>query len=144
VVSHDPAAGDGRICELVGVYHARGDVRGELSYWVGARLGRAHCELCDITHGTFRRKSSWDACADALPVPFTTFHLNDRPPDVAAMTDGLTPCVVARSCDGELVMLLGAGDLAACRGEPGALMEAIDGAVDHAGLRWGDSWPEGL
>lgn len=36
---------------LVGVYDADGTVLGELSYFVKARLGRAHCSLCDITHG---------------------------------------------------------------------------------------------
>jgi hypothetical protein len=33
---------------LIGVYAADGTVTGELAYFVGARLGRAHCALCDI------------------------------------------------------------------------------------------------
>jgi hypothetical protein len=39
------------IRRLVGVYNANGTVGGELAYFLGARLGRAHCSLCDITHG---------------------------------------------------------------------------------------------
>jgi hypothetical protein len=30
---------------LVGVYNADGSVRGELTYFINARLGRAHCAL---------------------------------------------------------------------------------------------------
>lgn len=125
------------MCELIGVYHANGDLWGELSYWVGARLGRTHCSLCDITHGMFRRKALWDRCADALPVPFTTFHLNDQPCDVAGVTGGRTPCVVGRTTGGELVMLVDADGLAACGGQPEALVDAIAGAVEAQGMFFG-------
>ncbi len=139
-----------RITELVGVYHASGTLWGELSYWVGARLGRAHCALCDITHGTFRRKSAWVSCADTLPVPFTTYHLDDRPPDVVAASEGSTPCVLARtvtdadSGPGVLRMLVDPTELEGCAGEPAALADAVvrnaaalgldlGGSVDRAG-----------
>jgi hypothetical protein len=48
---------------LVGVYDADGTLRGEVGYWVGARLGRAHCALCDITHSPIRERSglAWTA-----------------------------------------------------------------------------------
>ena len=36
-------------------------LRGELTYWVGARLGRAHCALCAITHGLVRERRDWKA-----------------------------------------------------------------------------------
>ncbi|MBA2282333.1 MAG: hypothetical protein H0W25_14065 [Acidimicrobiia bacterium] len=35
------------ITRLIGVYDADGSVLGELSYFLKARLGRAHCALCD-------------------------------------------------------------------------------------------------
>ena len=63
-----------RIVRLVGVYDADATFRGELSYWVGARLGRRHCALCDITHGTVRERPEWAACRTGLPIPFDTFH----------------------------------------------------------------------
>jgi hypothetical protein len=37
------------IHRLVGVYNADGTLLGEVRYFVAARLGRAHCPLCDIT-----------------------------------------------------------------------------------------------
>ena len=36
--------------ELIGVYDADATLWGEVSYWVGARLGQRHCSLCDIMH----------------------------------------------------------------------------------------------
>ncbi|MCE2710061.1 MAG: hypothetical protein LW596_04620 [Ilumatobacteraceae bacterium] len=65
--------------ELIGVYDADATVWGEVSYWIGARLGRRHCGLCDITHGVFTRKAEWQACEDRLPVPFSAYHRNDQP-----------------------------------------------------------------
>lgn len=114
-----------QVTELVGVYHASGTLWGELSYWLGARLGRAHCALCDVTHGTFRRKPGWSACVEALPIPFTTYHLDDRPADVAAASEGATPCVLARERSGGLRLLVGPADLEACGGEPSALVGAL-------------------
>ena len=43
-----------QIVRLIGVYDANGTLSGELAYWIGARLGRRHCSLCDITHGSVR------------------------------------------------------------------------------------------
>ena len=113
------------VTELIGVYHASGTLWGELSYWVGARLGRAHCSLCDVTHGTFRRKPGWSACESALAVPFVTYHLNDRPDDVAAVSEDATPCVLARTSAGELRVLVGPEELEACGGDPQALVDTI-------------------
>ena len=64
------------VVRLVGVYNADGTVFGELSYFVGKRLGRAHCALCDITHGLVRERPAWQECVAALPVPFEMFHRN--------------------------------------------------------------------
>ncbi len=123
-----------RVTELVGTYHASGTLWGELSYWVGARLGRAHCALCDVTHGTFRRKPGWDACAQDLAVPFVTYHLDDRPTDVAAASEGATPCVLARVAAGGLRVLVDAHDLEACGGDPQALVDTLVRNAEAMGL----------
>jgi hypothetical protein len=123
-----------QVTRLVGVYHADGDLRGELTYWIKARFGAAHCALCDITHGTFGRKGDWVTCEQGLGVEFTTFHLNDRPGDVAAASEGATPCVLAETAAGTLVMLVGPGELEECAGDPERLMDAISQAAAAAGL----------
>jgi hypothetical protein len=116
---------------LVGVYDADGTLRGEVAYWVGARLGRAHCALCDITHGTFRRRSDWDRCAAGLPVPFATHH-RDEVDDLVAPP----PYVAAETDDGPVV-LVDREDLEGLAASPEALMAAIEAAATAHGLAWG-------
>jgi hypothetical protein len=110
------------------VYDADGTRLGEVAYWIGARLGRQHCALCEITHGAVRERSEWRRCAAELPVPFETYHRDDQPADIRAATGGLAPVVVARTTAG-VVQLLGPADLAACEGSPEALVERIDAAL---------------
>jgi hypothetical protein len=71
--------------ELIGVYDADGTVLGEARYWIGARLGRTHCALCEITHGLFTERADWRRCRDQLDVEFRTYHRNDAPEDVLAV-----------------------------------------------------------
>lgn len=118
---------------LVGVYHADGTVLGELRYWFGARLGRAHCALCDITHGTFRAKPEWVEGRDGLGVRFETVHLDERDPDLAEATEGTTPCVVALTAGG-WVELLGPDALEALHGDVAALLAAVRARAAELGL----------
>ncbi len=62
----------GQFSEFIGVYNAESTVLGEVSYWIGARLGIRHCSLCDITHGLFTKRADWQECESALQIPFTT------------------------------------------------------------------------
>ena len=125
-----------RILRLVGVYNAEGTLRGELTYWVGARLGRAHCALCVVTHGAVRERSDWRRCRDGLPVPFITFHRDDQPRVVRGLLGAQVPAVVAVTDAGH-VLLLGPDTLESCDGSPEALVEAISAAAASAGLTWG-------
>lgn len=84
------------VTEFIGIYDADSTVIGEVSYWIGARLGRRHCSLCDITHGLFAKRAEWEKCVDQLPVPFHTYHRNDAPDDVRQYAEGRYPCVIAR------------------------------------------------
>ena len=85
---------------LVGVYHADGTLMGELRYWVGARLGSAHCSLCDITHGLFRAKPEWQRERGCLGLEFDTVHLDEHDDALRAATGEVTPCVMAETADG--------------------------------------------
>lgn len=122
------------VVRLIGVYNAEGTVRGELAYWVGRRLGRAHCGLCDITHGSVRERPDWRASRSTLPVPFDTFHRDDQPAGARAVVGDDLPAVLADMSDGAVVRLLGPHDLDACHGSPDALVEAIHRALAERGL----------
>ena len=124
-----------RIVRLVGVYNADSSRRGELAYWVGARLGRVHCALCDITHGLVRERSEWKACRTGLPVPFDTYHRDDQPDTIRSALKGIAPAVVAETAAG-VVLLLGPDGLAECGGSTDRLVTAIEDAVRTAGLEW--------
>jgi len=121
------------VLRLIGVYDAVGTLRGELSYWVGARLGRAHCSLCDITHGVMKERSDWRACRDELPVPFETYHRDDQPAAVRDAAEGVVPVVVAETTVG-LLLLMGPAELEACAGSVEAFSAALDRSLAAAGM----------
>jgi len=129
------AAPTQRIVRLVGVYDANSTLRGELAYWVGARLGRRHCSLCEITHGSVRQRPEWKACQAGLPVSFDTYHRNDQPDSIRAASGGVAPVVVAVTDTGHAV-LLDAGDLAACDGSIDRMVEAVEQSAERLGLSW--------
>ena len=93
------------ITELIGVYDADSTLFGEISYWVGARLGITHCSLCELTHGLFTKKSEWTQCAESLAIPFRLFHRDDAPHDVIAALAGQFPAVLQRTNNGVSVIL---------------------------------------
>lgn len=130
------SSGRTEVVRLVGVYDAEGTLRGELSYWVGARLGRAHCALCDVTHGLLRERSDWRECRDAMSVPFDTYHRDDQPDAVRAAAEGVAPMVLAELAVG-YVVLLGPAQLARCAGSVPAFSAALDRALTAAGLTAG-------
>ncbi len=124
-----------KVNRLVGVYDAVGTLRGELAYVVGTTLGRAHCSLCDITHGRLRERTEWKACRAGLPVPFETFHRNDQPEPVRALLAGVAPAVVAETDQGWR-LVLEPDQLERCGSSPAALVAALEQAVEALGLRW--------
>ncbi len=132
-MSPSDAAPTQRIVRLVGVYDADSTLRGELAYWVGARLGRRHCSLCEITHGSVRQRPEWKACQAGLPVPFDTFHRNDQPDSIRAASHAQAPVVVAVTDTGHAV-LLDASQLAACDGSIDRMVEAIEQSAARLGL----------
>lgn len=120
---------------ITGVYHADGGLVGELRYVVGKLRGTAHCALCDITHGVTGKKAGFSACELRLPVPMHLVHLNERSREVQQATEGQTPCVVAHTANG-VVMLLGSRELDALGGSIPAFEAALDSAMAERSLRW--------
>jgi hypothetical protein len=127
----------GTIARLIGVYDADGTVLGEISYFVKARLGQAHCALCDITHGLVRERTDWRAARDGLPVEFVTFHRDDQPEPVRAVSAGRLPAVIAELGDGGHVVLLDGDELESCAGDPASLVARLRAVVDDRGLDLG-------
>lgn len=121
------------IHRLTGVYNARGTFAGELAYVLGKLTGRAHCGLCDITHGLrLHERPDWRSRRRALPVPFETVHLDQRSAEVARVCPA-APCVLAHTDDG-IVSLLEPEEIDACAGSAGALLAAVDRAAAARGL----------
>jgi hypothetical protein len=123
------------IVRLIGVYDADHTLVGEVSYWIGARLGRRHCSLCDITHGSVRQRPEWKACREGLPVPFDTYHRDDQPGPVRTAASGQAPVVVAET-DSAHVLLLTPAEIDACSGSIDQLVAAAERAASRAGLAW--------
>lgn len=123
-----------RVRRLIGVYDADGSLAGELRYWIGARLGRAHCALCDITHGLVRERADWRACRSTLPVEFATYHRDDQPDAVRAAAGDRAPVVVAETDSGFVVLLDGTA-LDDCAGDPETLVAKVRDALGARGLR---------
>lgn len=121
---------------LVGVYHADGGVRGELRYLAGRLRGSSPCSLCDITHGlTLSGRRSFKTMTVRLPVPLRLVHRNEQPPELATLTDGRTPCLIAE-CGPERLIVLGPEDLAACDGDVARFQQALDAGLAESCLRF--------
>ena len=110
--------------EFIGIYNAESTILGELSYWVGARLGIRHCSLCDITHGLFTQRTEWKQCVSTLHIPFVTFHINDAPRDALHAANGQYPIVLGRNQIG-IHVVLHADDLEQCNGSPQELLNKL-------------------
>jgi hypothetical protein len=122
-----------RIERLIGVYDADGSLLGELSYVVGHALGRRSCALCDITHGRLRRRHEFDAALARLDVRVDLMHRDEQPTELADLTVGALPCVVAETRGGRVV-LVGADALKACAGDPRAFVDAVHHGARAQGL----------
>jgi hypothetical protein len=114
---------------VIGVYDASGRPRDEIAEWIRARLGRDHCSLCAVTHSAVRMKPSWRRACERLPVAFELLHLRERSPELTLFTQDRVPCVVADTERG-FVMLLDGESIAACEGDPSALVDAVEAALD--------------
>jgi hypothetical protein len=123
------------IDRLIGVYHADGGLRGELAYALGKLRGTAHCALCDLTHRGPRRNPAWSRLTANLTVPFGLVHLNERSQAVERASHGRTPCVLAHTSSG-LVLLLDPDDLERAGGDIARFAAAMYEAAQSAGLRW--------
>ena len=132
------------VVEVVGVYAADGGVVGELTYVVGHLLGRTECSLCDVTHGSVRRRPEWDAMAARLPVPVRLVHRNETTEGERAAygVSGL-PAVLGVRADGSRTVLLGPTGLRAVAGSVERFEQALRSALATEGVEGLRSGPDG-
>ena len=118
-----------KIKNLYGVYDADATVIGEISYWLGARIGIRHCSLCDITHFLFREKVAWQNCQSELlnkhGVNFQAFHRNDQPEQVRKVINGKYPAVVAQDTAGNFSLFMDDRVISSCGSSPAQFMIEI-------------------
>lgn len=126
-MSHRP------VLALAGVYQADAGLLGELRYFAG-RLKGEHCALCDITHTLRGERPTFTPMRARLRLQ--TWHLNDQPPALAAVTAARTPCVAAQTAEGWQVVL-GAKELSRCGRSLDAFEAAILKALDDLDLTLG-------
>jgi len=119
------------VTEFIGVYDADATLLGEVSYWIGARLGTRHCSLCELTHGLFTVKNEWKECRRSLSVPVVTYHRNDAPADVLEAAAGVFPVVLARTA-ATLAVVLSPGDLEGFRGDTTQFAARLASIIDAA------------
>lgn len=107
----------------VGIYNADGTLLGELAYVVRKYTGRGHCELCDITHGTLRRKPEWDAACARSGLEIVLLHRDEASAEQLRAA-GPLPAVVADDGSGWR-LVAGPAELAACNGDPESLVSLL-------------------
>jgi len=127
-VTADPAPGP-PIRRLSMVYDADGTLVGEVRYVVGHLLGRVRCDLCDITHGGLRRRTTFDELVASLPVPVAVLHRDEQDAELAPFTAGRLACVVAHT-DLGMEVLVTRDELAACEGRVDRLAEVLRPRLD--------------
>ena len=125
----DAQSNPAKIVALYGVYDADATILGELSYWLGARLGVRHCSLCDITHSLFKQKSTWQECVKELKerhgVDFQAFHRNDQPDQVRKVIASNYPAVVAEDDVGKFSLFMTDAEISDCHSSPKDFMGRI-------------------
>ena len=61
----------------------------------GKISGRAHCSLCDITHGwTWNGKEDWQQFLKQTELLFSVMHRNEQSESLALYTKDHLPCIV--------------------------------------------------
>lgn len=107
---------------IIGVYNARGTVLGELNYLLRRTFAGEHCALCDITHGSVRRRPAWDRCAESFStahaVDIELVHLDEVPVELGQIADFTAPAVFVHKPDGTYELLLGDEELQSCHHAP--------------------------
>jgi hypothetical protein len=122
---------DGPVKQLYFVYAADLSLSSAFQFLGELMSGETACELCAITHTGLLERKSWKEYRRKLGIGVRPVLRNMGPKGLAAAVAGEYPAVVAETHDGTFVRLLSASQLRACEGNPKALYELIEGALER-------------
>jgi hypothetical protein len=118
------------VIRIIGIYNARGTLRGEITYLLRRTFANEHCALCDITHGKMRRRPEWDNCSRAFEgecgISVDLLHLDQAPSDLLDRADFHAPAMYFQKSDGSFILALGPAELEACNHSPEDLFTMIN------------------
>lgn len=118
------------VTRVIGIYNARGTLRGELSYLLQRTFAGKHCALCDITHGSVRRRPSWDRCVTSFSsdsgIIVDLLHLDEVPAELKQVTDFAVPAVYLQRTNNSFALALGPNELEMCGHSPEQLFTMLN------------------
>ncbi len=105
----------GKFEKIIGIYNAKGTIIGELQYFFGKIIGKAHCALCDITHGKLKEKKAFTECKNKLEIPFELLHLDELNDELKAFIPN-APCIIGIE-EGVAAIIIDANELEECKAD---------------------------
>ncbi|MDI2127527.1 hypothetical protein [Yinghuangia seranimata] len=98
-------AGAQVVRRLVGVYDMETESRRPMGRALDWAREPPDDVLYGLTHDGWQPRADWAALLSTIAVPFDLVYLDEREPAVAEASEGLTPCVVAVTDTGAVVVL---------------------------------------
>jgi hypothetical protein len=119
---------------LIGIYKADGGIVGELTYFFGHLIGVRSCSLCDISHSSIMKKSSFKLLERHLleehGIRVRMIHLNERSNREKKASEGREPCMLLEYPDQSISMFLDSADLKTLSGSVSSLKKLILSRLD--------------
>ena len=114
--------------KLIGIYNAKGSLRGELQYFWGKIRGTAHCALCDITHGILKEKSDFKKCKENLDIPFELLHLDELNIKLEKFIEDV-PCIIGKN-EEEYSLIISATELENCKSDVDSFSKLLNSKIN--------------
>jgi len=110
--------------KLIGIYNAKGSLIGELQYFFGKIVGKTHCALCDITHGTFKEKRVFSVGKQELNLPFKFLHLDELDSKLKKFSND-APCIIGIN-NSKYSLIITKEDLEKCNSDVDLFFELLN------------------
>jgi hypothetical protein len=99
-----------------------------LQYFFGKIVGKAHCALCDITHGTFKEKKGFSECKNDLNLPFELLHLDELNSRLKEF-ENEAPCIIGIN-NSEFKLIITKDDLEKCDSDVDLFFELLNSKIN--------------